>query len=132
MVTNGATGAKGDSGQQGSAPFYEMLFPINKNITIENIYSSLESMKTNSNIVPNNKYLILTSGDLYYKNNNILNYIYNVYNLTNQTFTSTTNVIYLNTLAENTVRNNTEIRPILNTIKMNYIVATTGVWPPRP
>ena len=89
-------------------------------------------MKTNSNIVPNNKYLILTSGDLYYKNNNILNYIYNVYNLTNQTFTSTTNVIYLNTLAENTVRNNTEIRPILNTIKMNYIVATTGVWPPRP
>ena len=56
----------------------------------------------------------------------------NIYNLTNQTFTSTTNVIYLNTLADTTVRNNTEIWPILNTIMMNYIVATTGVFPTRP
>jgi microcystin-dependent protein len=128
----GDKGDKGDAGQQGTTPFYEMLFPINKNINIENIYSSLDSMKANSSQVPNGKYLILTTGDLYYKNNNNLNFVYNIYTLTKQTF-SNTNVIYLNTLAATTVNNTTATQgnTLINTIKMNYIIATQGIYPSR-
>ena len=89
-------------------------------------------MKTNSTQIANGKYLILTTGDLYYKNNNNLNFICNLYTLTGQNFTST-NVISLNTFAPTRINNTTvtQDNTLINTIQMNYIIATAGTYPSR-